>query len=203
MSRLEISLLGSFMVVLDGADVTHTLRTRKESAIFAYLVEESPRSFPREMIAELFWPDRPGNYARMNLRQALLGVRKTLGGDDSSNDFLRISDATVQFNPVTAWRDTGEFSSHLQATVNHAHAHLHTCEDCVQHFEQAVDCYHGDFLDGVTLGDVSSFQEWLVVHRERYFRYMLDALRSLSKIYSQRASFDQAYRYAWRYVDLA
>lgn len=196
-------MLGSFKVVLDGADVTQTLRTRKESAIFAYLVEEAPRSFPREMIAELFWPDRPGNYARMNLRQALLGVRKTLGGDESSNDFLKISDAAVQFNPASAWWDTGEFTGHLQATVNHAHTHLHTCEECVQQFEQAVGCYHGDFLDGVTLGDVNNFQEWLVVHRERYFRHMLDALRSLSKIYSQRGSFDHAYRYAWRYVDLA
>ncbi|MBE0686283.1 MAG: winged helix-turn-helix domain-containing protein, partial [Anaerolineaceae bacterium] len=57
----------------DGSDLSEILRTRKERALLAYLAEEPPRVQTREKVAEFFWPNRPETYARMNLRQALLG----------------------------------------------------------------------------------------------------------------------------------
>ncbi len=78
MSRLEISLLGPFRVHFDGNDLNEILRTRKERALLAYLAEEPPRLQTREKVAEFFWPNRPETYARMNLRQALLGLAQSI-----------------------------------------------------------------------------------------------------------------------------
>lgn len=203
MDILKFYLLGSFKVHFAGVDITETLRTRKERAILAYLVMESQRIHPRETIAEFFWPDRPDTQARMNLRQALLGIRKVLSGQEATNPFLQISEDTVRFNAAISWRDVAVFNDHLQATHNHDHPHLHTCPECLAHLEQAVEVYRGDFLEDLLLSDVAAFQEWVFFHRERHFRNLLDALHSLAEVYFKQADFDQAYQYAWRYVSLA
>lgn len=203
MNRLGISLLGSIKVQFDGADITETLRTKKERAILAYLAEEPPRSHARQIIAEFLWPDRPENYARMNLRQALLGIRKAFGGDANANHFIRINEETVQFLHKNVDLDTQEFNKLLHSVKIHPHPHLNRCEECVHHLEQAIEVYRGEFLEDLILGDVTGFQEWIVFHRERHFRSMLDALQSLIKIYYKQGNYDKAYFYAWRYVDLA
>ena len=113
MNQLEISLLGAIKVKFDGEDVTENLRTKKERAILAYLAEESGRSHTRSIIAEFFWPDRPENYARMNLRQALLGIRKAFGGEKNTIPFLRITEDSVRFFPGKAWLDTVACSEHF------------------------------------------------------------------------------------------
>lgn len=203
MSRLQIYLLGPLKVYFDGAEITETLRTRKERAILAYLAEEADRSHSRETVSELFWPNRPESYARMNLRQALVGIRKVFGGEEQTNPYLRITEETVQINSRAVWLDTIAFNEHLHFKNSHSHAHLHGCVECIQHLERATQLYRGEFLEGMLLGDVTSFQEWIVFRRERHFRGVLTALQALSAIYYKREDYDQAYQYAWRYVDLA
>ena len=204
MNRLEIFLLGSFKVLYDGTDLTNALRTRKERALLAYLAEESAQPHPREAIAEFFWPDRPENYARMNLRQALLGLRKAFNaGEETTLPIIQITEETAQAVSRNIRLDTHTFYNHIQFTKSHPHEHLHTCQECIHHLEGATELYRGDFLDGFILGDLVSFQEWIVFHRERYFRTMLDTLHTLSKIYGLLTNYDQAYKYAWRYAYLA
>ncbi|MAT44070.1 MAG: hypothetical protein CL609_17180 [Anaerolineaceae bacterium] len=203
MKKLEIFFLGSFKIHLDGVNITDTMRTKKERAILAYLAEESTRVHPRESIAEFFWSDRPESYARMNLRQALLGIRKAFGGEEGLSPFLCITETTVRFKPNAAWSDTRAFNEYLQITKTHEHDHLHTCQNCVQLLEKASELYRGDFLDGLYLGNVTGFQEWVVFNRERHFHHMIEVIKTLSKVYYKRGNYDQAYWYAWRYVDLA
>ena len=200
MNRLEISLLGSFKVLYDGKDITNSLRTRKERALLAYLAEESTRSHSREAIAEFFWPDRPENYARMNLRQALLGLRKSFNTEETSVPVLQITEESAQVIGKNLLLDTHTFINHIQFTKSHPHDHLHTCQECIQHLEKAAELYHGGFLEDFIISDLISFQEWIVFHRERYFRSMLETLQSLSKIYALQVNYDQAYKYAWRYA---
>lgn len=203
MNRLEVFLLGTLRIQVDGVDICETLRTKKERAILAYLVEESARVHPRQTIAEFFWPDRPETYARMNLRQAILGIKKAFGGDDNANDFLKISEEAISIKKKALWQDTKAFQEHIQFAKSHHHTHLHTCDECVTHLTDAFECYRGDFLEDLLLGDVTGFQEWIVFRRERYFRMMLDTLQLLTRIYYKQDNYDQSYYYAWRYVDLA
>ncbi len=203
MNRFEVFLLGTLSFRFDGVEINETLRTRKERAILAYLVEESARVHPRQTIAEFFWPDRPETYARMNLRQAILGIKKSFGSDESANVFLKITEESVSFNKKSAWLDTKSFQDHIQFAKSHKHSHLHTCDECIDHLTLAVESYRGDFLEDLLLGDVTGFQEWIVFRRERYFRMMLDILQLLTRIYYKQDNYDQSYYYAWRYVDMA
>jgi DNA-binding SARP family transcriptional activator/GGDEF domain-containing protein len=203
MKGIKVFNLGSFKVSLNGTDLTGMLRTRKECALLAYLAEEPARPHQRETIAELLWPDRPEKYARMNLRQALLGIRKAFGGEETAITFLSVTENTIQIDRSHIWVDTQAFNEHIQAISNHPHQNLYTCPDCTDHLEQAIQNYRGSFLDDIILGDVTCFQEWLTQQRERHFRQMLTALQMLSKTCFKRTDYDQAYLYARRYIDLA
>lgn len=203
MNRLEIFLLGTLKIQFDGNDINDALRTKKERAILAYLAEESSRTHQRQTIAEFFWPDRPETYARMNLRQAIAGIKKSFGSEENAAPFLKITEESIQFLPANAWLDTQAFSAYIQAAKSHHHSHLHTCGECIENLLKAIECYRGDFLEDLLLGDVTGFQEWIVFRRERYFRTMLDALQMLTRAYYKQDNYDQAYFYAWRYVDLA
>ena len=203
MIRLEIFLLGTFRVQFDGTDISDSLRTRKERALLAYLAEEPARLQTREKISEFFWPNRPETYARMNLRQAFLGLRKAFGGEETMDCFLEINDDTVEFNHLQVWLDTITFNQHIQESKKHPHLELHTCQDCLNHLEESVNLYRGDFLNNLMLGELTGFQEWAIFQRERYFRNMITGLQSLSKAYFRRSNFDLANKYAWRYVEMA
>jgi DNA-binding SARP family transcriptional activator len=139
----------------------------------------------------------------MNLRQALMGIRKAFGNEELTNRFLSVTESVIQMNRNEIWLDTGVFDEHLQATVNHIHGSDNTCLECVSHLEQAIQLYHGNFLADLMLGDVAEFQEWLVLEREHYFNRMLNAIKSLARIYYNRSEYDQAYLYIKRHIDLA
>lgn len=203
MQRLKISLLGAFTVQLAGLDVTDLLRTKKERAILAFLAQESDRAHMRQTVAEFFWPDRPENYARMNLRQALLGIRRMFGNEDTASDFLFATEETVQVEAKNMWLDTDAFTNNLMATHSHSHAHLQTCPECLSALEETVRMYRGDFLEDLLLNDLTGFQEWVFFNRERNFRYLLDALHTLTEIYFKKGDYETTYKHAWRYVSLA
>jgi DNA-binding SARP family transcriptional activator len=203
MSQLEISLLGSFQARFNGADITDCLRTRKERAILAFLAEESRHAQTRERVAEFFWPERPESYARMNLRQALLGIRRAFGSEEYANGCLNFSEDNIQLNPRVLSLDTQNFSQGILAIKNHNHPNLTDCTTCIEGLEGALKQYRGGFLQDMMLGDVLEFQEWLVMHRERYFNQVLVAVQMMSEIYYQRADYQLAHQYAWRYLELA
>lgn len=202
MSRLSISLLGPLQVWLDGKLINASFRTRKERALLAYLAIESRRSHRRDALGELFWPERPEGYARTNLRQALYGVRRALG--DLSWLSFEGQDDLVRFDPQEAFElDTRHFLAHVEFTQTHVHRIAETCPACAGRWQAAIDLYRGDFMEDIALEDSQSFQEWMIFQREQYFRYLLQALRSMSDYFQRQGDIEQAYKYAWRYVSLA
>lgn len=77
-SRMSLSVLGTFVCSIDGEDRSGDFRTKKERALLAYLIVKSEISHQRETLGEMFWPGKPEGYARTNLRQALLGIRRVI-----------------------------------------------------------------------------------------------------------------------------
>ena len=199
MEQLAIYLLGSFEVRLADQDLGGVFRTRKERALLAYLAVESRHPLRREALAELLWPERPEGYARTNLRQALLGLRKVIG-----ESHIQVTDELIHFRVGSStWLDASEFRSAYLGTLSHSHPSLDSCPECARLLEKAVELYRGDFLDEVSLPDSPAFQEWSVFQREQHRRYLLAALQSLSDYHKQQRNYEAAYQYAWRYVNLA
>ena len=199
---LLLRLLGPFQMYIDGQDHSSDFRTRKELALLAYLAAEAGRTHRREILAELFWPERPEGYARTNLRQALYGLRKAIG--DSDLPYLRITDDQVEFKADYAnCLDVEVFTSRYQSTLLHPHAKLTTCPECARALQEAVSLYRGDFLVDVSMPGSQSFQEWVIFQREQYHRLLLNSLHILSEYFQQDGDFDRAHNYAWRYVNEA
>ena len=184
MAQLSIYLLGDFQVRLDDQVITRKFRTEKERALLAYLAVETGYPHSRESLAELFWPERPDNMSRANLRQALMGVRKALGDQDAEQPFLSIEDVGVRFTPQAHfWLDLDAFRTRYQFTLNHVHVAAASCIECAQTLQEVVALYRNDFLDGVYLSDSQQFQEWMFFLREQYFRYLLASLDQLSQFF--------------------
>ena len=103
MACLELSLLGTFEVTLNGSVVTG-FRTDKMRALLAYLCLEAAHPHRREALMGLLWPDQPEEAASINFRQALFRLRQVLGEQGDTQGFLLITPLTVQFNPASDYR---------------------------------------------------------------------------------------------------
>lgn len=97
MARLSVSLLGSFLVILDDKPVTG-FESAKVRALLAFLAAEAGHAHGREALAELLWPDHPPGAALADLRHALANLRKAIADASVQPPFLLITQATLQFN---------------------------------------------------------------------------------------------------------
>ena len=145
------------------------------------------RSFPREVLATLLWPEKPENEARNNLRQAIYQLRKILGDLDKAGDpYLLVTRQTVQFNAESDFTlDVHEFIQTIDT------------ED----LETAVSLYHGELLPGFSCDSVQ-FEDWLVQERERLHQTALKAMDVLTQSYLQDGQLDKAQTTASRQLSL-
>ncbi len=89
---LEVRLLGSFEVLLDGTPVKFPTRTAE--SLLAYLVLNPDVAHRRERLAGLLWPDIDDSRARSNLRHTLFRLRNAIG-----DDFFESDKVTIKFDP--------------------------------------------------------------------------------------------------------
>jgi predicted ATPase len=186
-------------VLVDDQDVGASFRTKKEKALLAYLAVEAGKQHRRETLSEMLWPDRPEGYARTNLRQAMLGLRRGLGAEAIS-----AGDEFVCYGlRNSTWLDIQAFITLVQQVANHPHQSSETCASCTIKLVEAVGLYRGDFLEDVLFPDSQQFQEWVVFHREQYFRMLLGAYQTLSDYFKTQGDYERSYHYAWQYVNVA
>ncbi|MCB0172098.1 MAG: winged helix-turn-helix domain-containing protein, partial [Anaerolineae bacterium] len=76
---LEVQLLGKFAAKLKGEPLD--IPSRPAQVLLAYLILNTHKSYRRENLAGLLWPDSDETNARNNLRQALWRLRKSVGDD--------------------------------------------------------------------------------------------------------------------------
>jgi DNA-binding SARP family transcriptional activator len=75
MTTLKICLLGEFELY-GGDEPLPPPATLKARSLLAYLVVHRDRACPREVLADLFWPDRPRDKALRSLSTALPMCRR-------------------------------------------------------------------------------------------------------------------------------
>jgi ABC-type oligopeptide transport system substrate-binding subunit/DNA-binding SARP family transcriptional activator len=151
---LAISTLGAVAIQRDGRPLTE-LDTRKVEALLIYLAC-TRRTHGREVLAEMFWEERTPERALGNLRVALSSLRKYAG------DYLTIDRTAVSLAPGAAvWLDAAELEAKLAAGQ----------------VEDALDLYHGDFLEGFYVRDCPAFEDWATLERERLRQRVEGALR--------------------------
>jgi len=202
MSRLSLSLLGSFQVTLEGKPITE-FTTDKVRALLAYLAVEADRSHRRDVLAGMFWPGWPEDAARNNLRQALFQLRQVLGDRETSYPFLLTNRQTIQFNPAgDYWLDVRAFTTLILDCRAHRHSRLEACDSCIARLSQAAELYRGDFLEQFLLSDNVAFEEWALLTREWLRRQALETFFHLAAYHERRGEYERAGHYARRQVAL-
>jgi len=208
MARLSLSLLGPFQLTLEGEPVTG-LESNKVRALLAYLAVEADRPHRRQSLVGLLWPDRPEAAARGNLRHALANLRRAIDDHHAAPPFLLITRAAIQFNHASdSWLDVAAFERHLADSRAQTADRPRRVTDeidqppAITHLQAAVSLYRGSFLEGFSLKDSATFDDWALLTRERLQRQALSVLHQLATYYQGRGEYQPACDYAWRQVEL-
>ncbi|MFN8491624.1 MAG: tetratricopeptide repeat protein [Caldilineaceae bacterium] len=152
---LELKLLGSPHILLDGRPVSGLSAAKSQALLFYLAVNGRPQT--RQALAGLLWPDKREADALANLRQALYHLRNALP------DYLEINRLTVALNPALPCQVDAVLFENQLAERN----------------PQAVDRYTGEFLAGFYVDEADPFEAWAVVIRERLHHLATEALHHL------------------------
>ena len=185
MAPLSVTLLGGFQARLDSAQPLH-LVSRKAQAVLAYLALPPGRAHPRDKLAAVLWGTVPERQARKSLRQALLVLRKALGGVHPA--VLRLEGDTVALDGSLVEVDVVAFERGV-------------AEGTPKALARAAALYRGNLLDGLVLAE-TPFEEWLMAERERLRELAVEAMARLLAHQRTEGATDAAVHTALRLLSL-
>lgn len=192
MSKIRVRLLGGFEVWSEDRQVGG-FESQKVRALLAYLVCNRRRSFSRDHLAGLLWPDRSPEATRHTLRQAIYNLRTTLPGNGSASPLLG-NHLEIGWNPkADCWLDVEAFEEAQLRGLERASVDL-------QHLSTAAQLYRGELLAGFFVKDSPGFEEWVLTEQTRLREAALEGLRRLVESYRRRGEYRFALHYARRLV---
>ena len=184
MPVFEIRLLGSPVVSWDGAPLPIL---RRQTRILLYRLAVPDQALSRDHLCFLFWPDVAESTAGRNLSHLLTHLRQALPNSDA----LITVDDRVYLDPELTWTDVGEFLRLRGFRGGRV--------DCDK-LARAVQLYRGPFLDGVSSPHSPDYESWMMLERRTLERRYRDTLVALVEELSNTGQFDEAIRYAHRYL---
>jgi DNA-binding SARP family transcriptional activator len=181
MCDLVVRLFGSFEVKLDNQRV-NGWNARKAQELLAYLLLHRERLHPRQVLAELLWPESTTEQSLKYLRHALWQLQTAL-------DCLVLEADSESLNlrwEANLWLDVMEFE---RASVA---VHGIPGEDLDEHgahqVQEALTLYRGDLLEGW-------YSDWCLFERERLQRTYLATLEKLMAYCEVRGRYETGLEY--------
>jgi TolB-like protein len=159
MPGLKLTLLGGFEALLTTGEAVD-LPAQKDRALLAVLAIGSGAAHSRDRLAGLLWSEHGDQQARDSLKQALMRLRRGLGGD-----LLRADRQSIGLDAEAVSVDTLRFERLVR-------------DDSLEALTQAAALYHGDLLDGLAVRD-PAFEDWLLIERQRLRQLFERALAAL------------------------
>ncbi len=178
---ISIKTLGPVAVTIDGKAPPPELLWRKNLALIVYLARSPNGTRTRDHLTGLLWAEKTEAAARHSLREAIRVLRKTVGEEHlaTEHDQVRLSPSVVELDVDT----------------------LAACVDANQ-WEQAAALIEGEFLEGFSVPDASSFEDWLIADRAMWRRQAAEALGHWSHTLVERGQTRQALTAAERALEL-
>lgn len=188
MEPLRIEMLGGLRVIRGSTVVTH-LETRRASVLLAWLALHLGKPCPREVLAEMLWPDEDVDAVRGRPRQVLSSLRRELAPEGEPEDTVLVADrAEVRLRADRLSTDVTEFET-LLSTSGQAEAPA----DRAEHLKRAVALYQGELLPGYA-------EECLAAPRRPLAEAFRQALISLAQALSAAGDVQAAIPWAERAV---
>jgi DNA-binding SARP family transcriptional activator len=184
--KLQLTLLGTPQVILDGIRVTG-FAYQKSPALLEYLAVTG-HHHAREALAGLFWGEATGPNARASLRKVLADLRRKVP------DHLIISRHEVAFDRVAPYKlDVEAFHEQISRATGLSHNPL--TEEGAACLSEAVALYRGDFMEGFHVLRAAAFEEWVSLTREWLRMLALQAMRALADYHASRHAYDRSIGY--------
>src|SRR5579871_4616750 len=181
--------------VRQGDRVRTEFPTQKTAALLAHLAYFPQRTFWREELCLLLWPDDTIKNPRGNLNVAISALRSCLTPEGSARDQVFITDRnTVRLNFDVIETDVGEFKDLLRQGKASANE-----EGQAQRYAEAIDCYEGDLLVGYE-GIYDEQEPWILSERDDLKERYLQTLHSLATYHAGRQNSRDAIHYARKAV---
>jgi predicted ATPase/DNA-binding SARP family transcriptional activator len=199
---LSLNLLGAPAIELDGTPITH-FRSTKVLALLAYLGVESSVPHQREALATLLWPDYPSSRAMRNFSQTLTRLRRAVNDTEQESHFFEITRQTLRLSRGgTVACDLWRFGELLACCDQHEHDSLEHCGACQARLKEAAALARGDLLEGFSVPDSITFDEWLLLSREFWHERQLAVLDLVATGALVGGRNADAIRYAHRQIAL-
>jgi predicted ATPase/DNA-binding SARP family transcriptional activator len=200
MAKLELLLLGPPRLVRDGVPLQFD--TRKIMALVAYLavseLESEGARFSRESLLALLWPDLEPSRARAVLRRNLSLLRSALEGE-----WLVVDRQMIGTDPeADFWLDVDQFTRLVRTWEAHDHPTEQVCLECLEAQADAAAHYQGDFLEGFSLRDSITYDEWQFFQAEGLRQQLAWTLERLVLGYGAQGDQEAALDYARRWLAL-
>ena len=188
--KLALHFLGSPQLYLNNDRVT--IQRRKALALLAYLSIEHGQH-QRDALSSLLWPDYEQSKAFANLRNALLGIQKSVG-----ENWIIADRESIGLNETTnIWLDTSQFVSLLEKSQSETDTSLR-----ISLLADSVKLYRNHFLTGFSLKDAHSFNDWAYAVSEEHSHKLSTILTMLSNDLCSQGQADSAIPHARRLVSL-
>lgn len=154
---------------LESPAASAPLTSRKGLAALAYLAL-TDRAQPRDVLADLFWPDRTRTDGLTNLRRTLYRVRAAL-----PHQALEDAGGRLRLTGRGLWVDAVAFRNALRSMP----AEAGDADAERRALEGAIALCRGGLLEGFDLRDCEAFQEWCRLEREAHDHALAAALERL------------------------
>lgn len=181
---IRLDVLGPIVLSRpDGSPIRSVLAQPKRLALLAYLASTHPPApHPRDTLLALLWPDLDRVRARRALRQALHGLRKSLGPGVLTGKGREL----VGIDPERLECDAVSFSRALDEGRD----------------REAMDRYGGDFLEGFHVSGAPGFERWAEGRRRELRLEAVSAAWRVAEGAEAAGSLDEARRAAERAIRL-
>ncbi len=193
MERLRIELFGALRLHRGERPFSGGFRTQKSKELFAFLVLGRERSYPRSVLATVFWGDRPEPEARSNLRHNLSDIRKLLLNNGIEPDsYFTVGSNDIAFNPLADFSlDVAEFEMHCDSAESDPHGPLG--REGKESLERALELYRGELLESV-------YEDWCQHEREALRDRFLNVLARLMQYHQARREWHAEIAHGYRLV---
>lgn len=182
----RIALFGVPHLSLETVDLSKAIRGRS-LALLVYLAVTG-KAQDRNILADLLWDNLTEAQAKKNLRYVLYDLRQAIG------DYLLVSRQTIAFNRKGLyWLDVEVFSSYLHAEEPKANVEL---------YQEVLDLYQGEFLNGFYIQDAPMFEEWLNARRRQLHTQIVHGFHLLAQEYLAQHQYEKGLQITQRLLTL-
>jgi DNA-binding SARP family transcriptional activator len=181
---LAIYCFGNFRVFYNDVPIDRWESARGRT-IFKYLIARRASSAPKDLLADMFWPDSEPELARRSLHQAIYCLRQTLKRRASDAQIIQFADDRYQISSdIPIWVDSEAFGQAIeQARALYAAGRV---DAAMQAYAVAVDLYGAPFLAE------DRYEEWTDEPRRSYQAMYLEALHRLARHHTDRGEYPAA-----------